>query len=75
MNTHKNNSAEEINILEKVKAREIVQVILDYGVTQNQIYDIIYFLALELENNNNMKLIVKTINNLNQTPKSSIIEE
>lgn len=39
----------EENILENAKAREIVQTVLDYGVSQNQIKQLIYLLALEVE--------------------------
>ena len=40
---------EEISIEERIKSREIVQTILDYGVTQDQIKQMIYLLALEVE--------------------------
>ena len=43
-------SIEEKDLLEKAKAREIVQTIMDFGVSQNQIIQIIYLLSLELEN-------------------------
>lgn len=39
----------EENVLESIKSREIVQEILRFGVNQNQILKIIYFLCLELE--------------------------
>jgi hypothetical protein len=39
----------EENVLESIKSREIVQEILRFGVSQNQILKIIYFLCLELE--------------------------
>ena len=38
-----------MDILESVKAREIVQAVMDYGVSQDQIIRIIKMLSLELE--------------------------
>ena len=46
---------DEIDITERARAREIVQVVLDYGVNQDQIYHIISLFALELENATHMK--------------------
>ena len=46
---------DEIDITERARAREIVQVILDYGVNQDQIYHILSLFALELENATHMK--------------------
>tara|TARA_Y100000034_G_C6791559_1_gene354467 strand:- start:11 stop:244 length:234 start_codon:yes stop_codon:yes gene_type:complete len=43
------NNAEEVQ-----KSREIVQVILDYGITQQQLLRIAYLLCLELENRETM---------------------
>tara|TARA_B100000212_G_scaffold282436_1_gene222537 strand:+ start:240 stop:449 length:210 start_codon:yes stop_codon:yes gene_type:complete len=54
---------ENSNVLESAKAREIVQTIMDFGVTQYQIKKIIKMLSLELEDMN----IARNI--------SSIIEE
>lgn len=43
-------SKEERNdVMHRAKAREIVQTILDYGVSQSQIFYIIKLLSLELE--------------------------
>ena len=39
----------EDSIMERVKAREIVQTIMEYGVSQGQIKQIIYLLSLEVE--------------------------
>ena len=36
-------SEEELDITDKVKAREIIQTVLNYGVNQNQIYQLIFF--------------------------------
>ena len=58
------NKAESLSIeerndaLSRSKAREIVQEIMNYGVTQQQILSIINLLALELEDNNMMRSIV-----------------
>ena len=46
---------DEIDITERAKAREIVQVVLDYGVNQGQIYHMLSLFALELENPTHMK--------------------
>ena len=54
---------ENADALESAKAREIVQTIMDFGVTQYQIKKIIKMLSLELEDMN----IARNI--------SSIIEE
>lgn len=56
---------DEIDIQDRSKAREIVQVILDYGVNQSQMYHMIYLLSLELENVEDMKAITNLLNNLN----------
>lgn len=45
------------------KSREIVKVILEYGVSQEDIVNIINKLSLELENVNLMKKINNAINN------------
>ncbi len=43
-------SREERNdVMHRAKAREIVQTILDYGVSQSQVFYIIKLLSLELE--------------------------
>ena len=66
-------SKEEQTIEEKAKAREICQVILDYGVNQNQIKQLIYLLAIELEDNNLMKKITNVIKNNTEDESSKII--
>ena len=70
------NTDEEKKLVAKAKAREIVQVVMDYGVNQAQIYHMIYLLALELENADHMKKITTTINSLRsekEPKKSSLI--
>ena len=49
---------EQIDLLSQAVSREIVQEIMNYGVTQQQILSIINLLALELEDNNMMRSIV-----------------
>lgn len=49
------------------KAREIVQEILEFGVTQSQILIIINQLALNLENVNHMKQLTQTVRNLDSS--------
>ncbi len=46
---------------EKQKAREIVSEILNFGVSEQQKYDIIYGLCLSLENNEALKSITETL--------------
>ena len=41
----------------KEESRKIVNTIIDYGVTDSQIIDIMYFLALTLEDGKNFKEI------------------
>ena len=49
---------EQVDLLSRSVSREIVQEIMNYGVTQKQILHIINLLALELEDNNLMRSIV-----------------
>lgn len=48
-------------------SRDIVKTILDFGVNENQKIDIMYNLALTLENNSAMKEIVNVLNNFKTT--------
>ena len=64
-------SKDELDIKDRSKSREIIQVVLDYGVNQNQIYHMIYLLALELEQPDHMKEVTKLINNLTDTTKTN----
>ena len=63
----------EDEIKDKIKAREIVQSVLDYGVNQSQILQIINLFALELEDNNLMKEITGIITQSREGTKSKII--
>jgi hypothetical protein len=58
--------AEDRAFLESAKCREIVQEILNFGVSQHQIQTLIKLLALELEDNNLMKKIVEIVNDYNE---------
>ena len=66
-------SSEEIYIEDKIKAREIVQSVLQYGVNQKQIEQIIYLFSMELENVELMKQLSTVINQSREGTQSSII--
>ena len=66
-------SAEETLIKDKIKAREIVQTILQYGVNQSQLEQMIFLLSMELENVDLMKQITNTITQSREGTKSNII--
>ena len=66
-------SGVEADIQDKIKAREIVQSVLDYGVNQRQILQIINLFAMELEDTNLMKQITGTITQSREGTKSNII--
>lgn len=54
-------------------SRQIVQEIMDYGVTQFQICKVIELLALELENRNLMISLREVINNNTANDTTGII--
>ena len=63
------NSDNPLEIAQKKKwlndkkiSRDIAQKILKFGVSQNQIRNIIFLLSLELENSGDMKAIASIIN-------------
>lgn len=66
-------SNEEQLIKDKIKAREIVQTVLEYGVNQSQIEQMIYLLSMELENVDLMKQLTQTITQSREGTKSNII--
>ena len=66
-------SNEETEIEDKIKAREIIQTVIQYGVNQAQIEQMIYLLAMELENVSLMKDLTKTITQSREGTKSNII--
>jgi hypothetical protein len=51
------------DVMHRAKAREIVQTILEYGVSQSQIFYIIKFLSLELEDVQVMQNISEILDN------------
>jgi len=51
-------AADQTALLGNAVAREVVHEIMNYGVSQQQIKQIINLLALELEDNNLMRSIV-----------------
>ena len=63
----------ENDLKDKIKAREIVQSVLDYGVNQKQILQIINLFAMELEDTNLMKQLTGTITQSREGTKSNII--
>ena len=66
-------SPEEEQIQDKIKAREIVQTVMEYGVNQAQLTQMIYLLAMELENVELMKQLTQTITQSREGTKSNII--
>ena len=66
-------SAEEKIIKDKIKAREIVQTVLEYGVNQAQLEQMIFLLSMELENVSLMKDLTNTITQSREGTKSNII--
>lgn len=66
-NTGLSDKAQE-DIIANAAAREIVHEIMNFGVSQQQIKQIINLLALELEDNNLMRSIVGLIKS-NKTEK------
>ena len=63
----------ENDLQDKIKAREIVQSVLDYGVNQKQILQIINLFSMELEDTNLMKQITGIITQSREGTKSNII--
>ena len=51
----------EKRVQESIKAREISQEILKFGVSQYQITKIIYLLALELEDRETLSSVVEVV--------------
>ena len=66
-------SEEENSIKDNIKAREIVQSVLQYGVSQNQILQIIKLFSMELEDLDLMKQITGIITQSREGTKSNII--
>jgi len=66
-------STEEKFIQDKIRAREIVQTVIEYGVNEPQLEQMIYLLAMELENVNLMKQLTQIITQSREGTKSNII--
>jgi len=65
---------EEKDADDMVMARQIVAVVLDFGVSQEQIIRIIKLLGLELENHDHVKQIVSIAKAIEETePSQNII--
>ena len=74
MNTQQFGTSEEEKLIQdKIKAREIVQTVIEYGVNQKQLEQMIYLLAMELENVSLMKELTKSITQSREGTKSNII--
>jgi hypothetical protein len=52
---------EELYVQDRIKCREIVKEILDFGVNQRQLLQIAYLLSLELESHDDMAKISNCI--------------
>jgi len=59
------------DIKRKAEMRNLVQTILDYGVNNNDIKNIIYFLALELEEVELMQDVTQMLTNFKQRSQTS----
>jgi len=57
----------DIDVIDSIKCREIVQEILDFGTNQKQLLVLIKLLAIELENNETMKEITEIVNRAIET--------
>ena len=66
-------SKEEKLIQDKIRAREIVQTVVQYGVNEAQLEQMIYLLAMELENVDLMKQLTLLITQSREGTKSKII--
>jgi RNase P/RNase MRP subunit p30 len=53
----------ELQAKNKKQSRDIVKEIINFGVTEEQKYDIMFNLALTLENNSALKSITKELKN------------
>ena len=73
MNKKRQDNLEDAIVIDSIKAREIVQEILKFGVNQHQIQKIIKFLALELEDRELMVGICSLFDNdSEESPKIEI---
>jgi len=65
---------EEKDLQYKIKSRQIINEILDYGVSQKEIKTIIKLLALELEDTLTMKKIINFLDNDSNIENKSKLE-
>jgi DNA-binding transcriptional regulator YhcF (GntR family) len=56
-------SEKKQELIDTIKSREIVSEILKFGVSNNQILQIIKMLSLEIEDRNQMLKIIDAVNN------------
>jgi biotin synthase-related radical SAM superfamily protein len=73
MTTLYGKSATERLVEEKIRSREIVKEILDFGVTQRQLYQLIKLLAENLESYRHMQLITWLIDELEVSDIGDIV--
>jgi len=66
-------SQEEQSIQDNIKAREIVQTVLQYGINQQQLVQLVYLFSLEIEDIQLMKNLTSLINQSREGTKSNII--
>ena len=66
-------SQEEQSIQDNIKAREIVQTVLQYGINQQQLVQLVYLFSLEIEDIQLMKSLTSLINQSREGTKSNII--
>lgn len=59
-------------LLDRAKSRQISQVILDYGLSDNQIKELIKLLALELEDREIMVKIYEFLNDNDEIPENEV---
>ena len=57
---------EEKKAEKSLQCRDIVKEIIKFGIDESQKIQLIKLLALELENNNQMKKIVNTLSNIEE---------
>tara|TARA_Y100000310_G_C20695651_1_gene825488 strand:- start:269 stop:511 length:243 start_codon:yes stop_codon:yes gene_type:complete len=61
----------EADVKDKIKAREIVQEVIHHGVSQQQIQQIVYLLALELEDRELMLRLTEAVTGVTGTSTES----
>ena len=76
------NVRENIELKRKQESRDIVKEIMNFGIAQSQIYDIMFNLSLNIENNKDMKEVsnflkkyLETFNKEEQTENNSKVDK